>query len=118
MKTLCIKLDGAAAAVLLFACAACQPARRTSTVGLVPLTGPPAEEGRRAGQTQAVRPAPSGCLASVRRPEEVKVYGVNRYIDPADSRLLHERHALYRVEQPSGWVTRQPDHQGELLLGP
>jgi hypothetical protein len=57
-------------------------------------------------------------LSSVRRPEEVKVYGVNRYVDPADSRVLHERHAIYRIEQPSGWVARQPDHEGEILLGP
>jgi hypothetical protein len=48
----------------------------------------------------------------------VKVYGVNRYVDPTDSRVLHERHAIYRIERPSGWVARQPDHEGEILMGP
>ncbi|MBV9999174.1 MAG: hypothetical protein JO015_08680 [Verrucomicrobia bacterium] len=81
------------------------------------VTGPPPEfvSGTHPLPT---RPAPFGSLSSVRQPEEVKVYGVNRYVDPADSRVLHERHAIYRIERPSGWVARQPDHHGEILLGP
>lgn len=81
------------------------------------VTGPPPEF-RSGIHPLLTRPAPLGSLSSVRQPEEVKVYGVNRYVDPADSRVLHERHAIYRIERPSGWIARQPDHHGEILLGP
>jgi hypothetical protein len=62
--------------------------------------------------------APAGTAANVRQSETVKVYGVNRYVDPADPRIMHERHAIYRVEQQSSWVTRAKTSQGEVLLGP
>src|ERR1700761_4160976 len=62
--------------------------------------------------------APLGTVANVRQSEQVKVYGVNRYVDPADPRIMHERHAIYRVEQKSGWVTRSKNQSGEILLGP
>jgi len=61
---------------------------------------------------------PIGTVANVRQAEQVKVYGVNRYIDPADPRIMHERHAIYRVEQKSAWVTRSKNQSGEILLGP
>jgi hypothetical protein len=61
---------------------------------------------------------PNGALANLRQPETVKVYGMNRYIDPADSRVLHERHAVYRLEQQPAWVTRSPRNQNEVILGP
>jgi hypothetical protein len=54
----------------------------------------------------------------VRQPEVVKVYGVNRYVDPGDSRVMHERHAIYRLEQQPGWTTRSPRSQNEVILGP
>ena len=31
---------------------------------------------------------------------------------------MHERHAIYRVEQKPAWVTRPKDQSGEILLGP
>jgi small-conductance mechanosensitive channel len=62
--------------------------------------------------------APFGTLADVRQSEAVKVYGLNRYVDPADPRMMHERHAVYRVEQQSSWVTRSRTRQGQVLLGP
>jgi hypothetical protein len=61
---------------------------------------------------------PIGTVANVRQAEQVKVYGVSRYVDPADSRIMHERHAIYRVEQKSAWVTRSKNQSGEILLGP
>ena len=61
---------------------------------------------------------PIASLANVRHAEIVKVYGVNRYVDPADPRILHERHAIYRVEQRAAWVTRSKNQQGEVILGP
>jgi hypothetical protein len=62
--------------------------------------------------------APVGTAANVRQSETVKVYGVNRYVDPADPSIMHERHAIYRVEQQSAWNTRANTSQGEVLLGP
>jgi hypothetical protein len=67
---------------------------------------------------QPFRPAAVGALADVRQSELVKAYGVNRYVDPADSRLMHERHALYRLEEQPAWVTRSPRGQDGVLLGP
>ena len=68
---------------------------------------------------RSVTPAgPIGTVANVRQTEQVKVYGVNRYVDPADPRIMHERHAIYRVEQRPAWVTRSKNQSGEILLGP
>jgi hypothetical protein len=61
---------------------------------------------------------PIGTAANVRQAEQVKVYGVNRYVDPADPRIMHERHAIYRIEQKPAWVTRSKNQSGEILLGP
>jgi len=54
----------------------------------------------------------------LRQSETVKVYGINRYVDAADARLVHERHALYRLEQHPAWITRSPHSHQEVLLGP
>src|SRR6478609_8494857 len=54
----------------------------------------------------------------LRQSETVKAYGINRYVDPADSRLVHERHAIYRLEQHPAWITRSPRSPPEVLLGP
>src|SRR6266436_5610924 len=78
----------------------------------------------RSGQALTVRkstatgPAPIGTVARLRQAETVKVYGINRYIDTADSRVMHERHAVYRLEQQPTWVTRSPSNQNEAILGP
>jgi hypothetical protein len=61
---------------------------------------------------------PIGTVSNVRQSELVKVYGVNRYVDPVDSRIMHERHAIYRVEQQPAWVTRSKNQSGQILLGP
>jgi hypothetical protein len=61
---------------------------------------------------------PMGTVANVRQTELVKVYGVNRYVDPADPRIMHERHAIYRVEQQTAWITRLKNQPGAVLLGP
>ncbi|MBV9644515.1 MAG: hypothetical protein JO334_13165 [Verrucomicrobia bacterium] len=59
-----------------------------------------------------------GTGGNLRQPETVKVYGINRYVDAADSRVMHERHAVYRLEQQPAWITRSPRDQNELILGP
>jgi hypothetical protein len=61
---------------------------------------------------------PLGTVANVRQSEQVKVYGVNRYVDPADPRIMHERHAIYRVEKKPAWITRSKNQSAEILLGP
>jgi hypothetical protein len=78
----------------------------------------------RSGQPISARKGPAtglepiGTDAQLRQPETVKAYGINRYIDAADSRIMHERHAVYRLEQQPTWVTRSPRNQNEVILGP
>jgi hypothetical protein len=78
----------------------------------------------RAGQVTAPRknfsegPAPGGAVGNLRQSETVKVYGINRYVDVADPRVMHERHAVYRLEQQPAWITRSPKSQSEVILGP
>jgi hypothetical protein len=61
---------------------------------------------------------PIGTVRNVRESESVKVYGMNRYVDPSDPRVLHERHAIYRIEQQPRWVTQSDRNQTGILLGP
>jgi hypothetical protein len=97
--------------VILFL-AACQS---KPTVMFAP---PPA--GRVAAVSKNVSPGSMaiGSADQLRQSETVKAYGINRYVDPADSRLVHERHAIYRLEQHPAWITRSPHNQKEVLLGP
>jgi hypothetical protein len=60
----------------------------------------------------------TGVNTSLREPETVKVYGVNRYVDVGDPRIMHERHAVYRLEEQPTWVTRSPKDRNEIILGP
>ncbi|MBV9391248.1 MAG: hypothetical protein JOY96_05070 [Verrucomicrobia bacterium] len=55
---------------------------------------------------------------SLRTSATVKVYGMNRYVDSADPNIVHERHAVYRLEQQASWVTRSPQTENEVILGP
>jgi len=59
-----------------------------------------------------------GRVGNVRTGEVVKGYGVNRYVDPADPRVMHERHAIYRVEEGPGWVMQTPQGARGIILGP
>jgi hypothetical protein len=65
-------------------------------------------------RTQDAVTTPDG---SIRQNGVVKVYGVNRYVDPADPTMMHERHAIYRLEQQPSWVTRSPKKHPEVILG-
>ncbi len=80
----------------------------------------PPRAGRAAAVSQKVTPGSMsiGSADQLRQSETVKVYGINRYVDAADSRLVHERHAVYRLEQRPAWITRSPHNQKEVLLGP
>ena len=46
---------------------------------------------------------PSEGIESVRYSENLKVYPVGRYIDPNNSLVMHEAHAVYRVETTAKW---------------
>lgn len=50
-------------------------------------------------------------------PGVVKAYPVNRYIDPANRRIMHERHVLYRRESDGGWILDVPPDQ-QAIVGP
>lgn len=70
--------------------------------------------GRKESADSALVDSAGGLRAS----ESIKVYGMNRYIDPADARIMHERHAIYRLEQQPAWVLRSPRYRNEVILGP
>jgi hypothetical protein len=70
------------------------------------------------GKNLLTGPALVGTGGNLRQSETVKVYGINRYVDAADSRVMHERHAVYRLEQQPAWITRSPRNQNEVILGP
>jgi hypothetical protein len=99
-------------AALTSAIAACQS---QPTTVIVPARH---DRGTPKADSPASKAVPPGSAANVRQSELVKVYGMNRYVDPSDPAILHERHAIYRIEQKPEWVTRSPRSQGEILLGP
>jgi hypothetical protein len=67
---------------------------------------------------QSAASTAAGSAGGLRESESIKVYGMNRYIDPADTRIMHERHAIYRLEQQPTWISRSPRYQNEVILGP
>jgi hypothetical protein len=97
--------------LILLILSACQSKQ---TVMLAPALVHPA--GRPAPMRS--RSAPFGAAGNLRQSETVKVYGMNRYLDPADAGVMHERHAIYRLEQQPAWITRSPRKQPEMILGP
>jgi hypothetical protein len=79
--------------------------------GIIVLT---AEQARNAGFTPTPGPRTAGPSApqatvvrgrdgSLLRPPVVRAYQVGRYRDPADPRLLHEAHTVYRIEEDGDW---------------
>ena len=84
---------------------------------LAPSLGAIAITSGASGERQSPGPAPIGAVGNLRQTEAVRVYGINRYVDVADSRIMHERHAIYRLEQQPSWITRSPRNQNEVILG-
>jgi hypothetical protein len=70
-----------------------------------------------AGGRQSAGSASIGTVGNLRQTEAVKVYGMNRYVDAVDPSIMHERHAIYRLEQQPSWITRSPRNQNEVILG-
>lgn len=50
-------------------------------------------------------------------PEGVKVYALNRAVDPADRELMHEAHVVYRRETSPQWRLSVPSGQ-RIQVGP
>lgn len=46
---------------------------------------------------------PSEGMESVRYAENIKGYPLARYVDPSNSRVMHEGHTVYRVESTAKW---------------
>jgi hypothetical protein len=55
----------------------------------------------------------------VRSGEIVKAYPIARYVDPANKRVMHERHTVYRLERSTAWRLNPPEGKYDaVLLGP
>lgn len=60
---------------------------------------------------------PSEGFESVRYSENITAYNVGRYIDPNDHLVMHERHAVYRVETTAKW-NLHPNAPATVSFGP
>ena len=49
------------------------------------------------------QPPPATDNSTVRYPEIINAYHVGRYVDPNDDLVMHEQHAVYRVEENTRW---------------
>ncbi|HLX69424.1 MAG TPA: hypothetical protein VKV04_07340 [Verrucomicrobiae bacterium] len=49
------------------------------------------------------QPAPRNDDSGLRYPEVIRAYHFGRYIDPNDGLVMHEQHAVYRVEENTRW---------------
>ena len=56
-------------------------------------------------------------MEKVRVGEALKAYPVGRYVDPADSNVLHEAHTIYRREAGAAW-NLNPNAPTVVPLGP
>jgi hypothetical protein len=72
---------------LLFGCAQSKP---QAVIHPVRTMAPAAKS----EQSSSLPTSPIGTMRNVRENESLKVYGMNRYVDPSDPRVLHERHAI------------------------
>ncbi len=52
---------------------------------------------------------PSEGVQSVRYVENIKSYPLGRYVDPNNSRIMHEEHSIYRVETSPKWNLHPSD---------
>jgi hypothetical protein len=63
-----------------------------------------------------VNRSPVGTVDNVRFGEVVKAYPIERYRDPADPRIMHEKHVAYRVEADSAWRL-QANRNQQVIIG-
>lgn len=60
---------------------------------------------------------PGKGIQSVRYAENIKAYPLGRYIDPSNSRIMHEGHRIYRVETTPKW-NLHPNEPVSVPIGP
>lgn len=60
---------------------------------------------------------PSDGIESVRYAENIKAYPIGRYVDPNNSRIMHEGHSIYRIETTAKW-NLHPNEPVVVPLGP
>jgi len=60
---------------------------------------------------------PTDGIESVRYAENIKAYPLGRYVDPNNSRIMHEGHNIYRVETTPKW-NLHPNEPVCVPLGP
>ena len=60
---------------------------------------------------------PSDGIESVRYAENIKAYPLGRYVDPNNSRIMHEGHSIYRIETTAKW-NLHPNVPVSVPLGP
>jgi hypothetical protein len=60
---------------------------------------------------------PSNGIETVRYTENIKTYPLGRYVDPNNSRVMHEGHSIYRVETTAKW-NLHPNEPVAVALGP
>ncbi len=97
---------------IVLVCCGCQSRKTVSLVSPKPASVNSSMHDQSAGAT------PFGSAGGLRETGSIEVFGMNRYIDPADSRIMHERHAIYRLQQQPTWLSRSPGNQNEVILGP
>lgn len=56
-------------------------------------------------------------VESVRYAENIKAYPIGRYVDPNNSRIMHEGHSVFRVETTAKWDLH-PNKPVSMPLGP
>jgi hypothetical protein len=59
----------------------------------------------------------SADVENVRYAENIKAYSLGRYIDPSNSRIMHEGHTIYSVETTAKW-NLHPNISASVPLGP
>lgn len=129
MKTPTLILFGLAAALLGGCATPAQQAARAPYVKphLIMLTADQAQaRGIKVAaapgtEQQQPVPLPAGIDAldasAVVTPAGVKVYTINRSVDPFDSEVMHEEHVVYRRETPPRWRLNAPTDQ-KIMVGP
>ena len=67
-----------------------------------------------------LRPQPPAATNAdgVRYPEVLHAYHIGRYADPNDDLILHERHAVYRVEDTTRWNFHPGPADGNVPAAP
>jgi hypothetical protein len=99
-------------------CAGARPSGRAPVVPVPRENGYSKESSGTARRHRTHTQHPNVSVSAVRSNDIVKVYDIGRYVDPVDCRVMHERHAVYRLESASGWKLQPPVGQNEILLGP